>query len=195
MKPKTALGVTLIELLVVIAVLCIVLAVGAPSIIGMINRHRVELAMEQLASDLAYARSEAIAHPSLGGVSGVLVLVTPSSQCYTLAYGGIMSQCNCSYGVGNACAGIAGMSGAVELRTTQIPQTWQLNLTMPNNGLGALGNRWNYARLTGQVSPVNSPITISDHNNDASLQISVPSSLSPARICSPQGTIPGYAAC
>jgi type IV fimbrial biogenesis protein FimT len=55
-----ARGLTLIELMVTIAVLAIVLAIGVPSLQGVVNGSRLSSAANELTSALHLARSEAI---------------------------------------------------------------------------------------------------------------------------------------
>ena len=54
-------GFTLIELLVTMAIAAIVLAIGAPSLRDVIADQRVRIAASDLTSEIAYARSEAVA--------------------------------------------------------------------------------------------------------------------------------------
>jgi len=69
---RDAAGFTLIELLTALAVLTIVTAVSVPSFAQIIERQRVEAALQRLGTDLALARNTAIARRSS-------VLVCPRS--------------------------------------------------------------------------------------------------------------------
>lgn len=53
-------GVTVLELMLTVLVLAIVLAFGAPSFANLIKDNRIEARISEFATDLAFARSEAI---------------------------------------------------------------------------------------------------------------------------------------
>ena len=67
-KRRKPLGFTLIELLVVIALVAIVLALAAPSFTSTLARKRLEGVASELATDLHYARSEAMQRDASVGV-------------------------------------------------------------------------------------------------------------------------------
>lgn len=58
--PTVTRGVTLVELMVTVAVLAVVLMISAPSMTGFVERHAVETAAEDFASDIRLARTEAM---------------------------------------------------------------------------------------------------------------------------------------
>lgn len=74
-------GFTLVELLVVIALVAIILALAAPSFTSTLARKRLEGVASELATDLHYARSEAMQrNASVGVVFGTncYVIYTPA---------------------------------------------------------------------------------------------------------------------
>lgn len=91
------LGFTLIELLVVIALVAIVLALAAPSFTSTLARKRLEGVASELATDLHYARSEAMQRSaSVGVVFG--------TNCYVIFspvnWEGLPPDCASAMGMG-----------------------------------------------------------------------------------------------
>jgi type IV fimbrial biogenesis protein FimT len=76
MKPS-ARGFTIIELVVVIAITAIMASLVAPSFKSYLARKRVEGTMSELATDLQYARSEAVSR-------NAAVRVTLGANCYVI---------------------------------------------------------------------------------------------------------------
>jgi type IV fimbrial biogenesis protein FimT len=71
-------GFTLVELMVVVAVIALVAAVPAPSVVGMIQRQRLQGVSNQLLWDLRSARNKAIAsHRSV-------TVAVPNNHSYTI---------------------------------------------------------------------------------------------------------------
>lgn len=70
-------GFTLIELLVVVALVAIIAALAAPSFTSFLARKRLEGAASELATDLQYARSEAVQR-------NAAVTVTFGTDCYVI---------------------------------------------------------------------------------------------------------------
>lgn len=109
-KQEQARGFTLVELLVVIALVAIILALAAPSFTGTLARKRLEGVASELATDLQYARSEAVQrNRAVGVVFG--------ANCYVV------------YVVGDtgatSCASLG--STATALKTVQSPNGVSLN--------------------------------------------------------------------
>lgn len=73
-----SIGLTLIELLVVVALIAIIASLAAPSFTDYIGRKRVEGFASELASDLQYARSEAV------GRNTAVRVVFSSATSYTI---------------------------------------------------------------------------------------------------------------
>jgi type IV fimbrial biogenesis protein FimT len=105
-------GVTLIETMIVVAVSAVVLGTAAPSFRQMSARHQVEGPAIELASDLLFARSEAISRNESVRVS----FQNPAAgACYVL-HTGDAGDCVCS-GTGPALCS----NGAREIKTVLLP--------------------------------------------------------------------------
>ncbi|MBM3114682.1 GspH/FimT family pseudopilin [Jeongeupia naejangsanensis] len=90
-------GFSLIELMIVIALIGIVLSIAAPSLSGLIQQKRLGGAAENLASDLQYARSEAIKR----NASTYLIFQRNSGDwCYGISTN---SACDCSTSPATSC--------------------------------------------------------------------------------------------
>ena len=133
-------GITLVEMLVVVAVLGIILAMAAPSMADLMARRRVEMVAAELATNLAYARSEAGMRPN-----PVLVYFggDASGSCYTVAYWGIAGPCDCTRGAGNACT-IPG-STMTEFKTVKVPSSTGVSLVASATKL-----KFNAPQMTGR---------------------------------------------
>ena len=96
-------GVTLVELITVVAIMAILLAVAVPSFTGLLSKKRVEGALMVLATDLQYARSEAVQR-------NASVRMTFGAGCYVIhTVGSTATSCTQS---GAATIG----TGAVQLK-------------------------------------------------------------------------------
>ncbi len=91
-----ARGITLVEALVVVAIGAILVSLAAPSFSDLIARKRLEGMAAELATDLQFARSEAVQR-------GQLVSVTSSAAgCYVVHTLGVGS-CSCTVGSAPTC--------------------------------------------------------------------------------------------
>jgi type IV fimbrial biogenesis protein FimT len=105
-------GVTLVETMIVVAVSAVVLGTAAPSFRQMSARHQVEGPAIELASDLLFARSEAISRNESVRVS----FQSPAAgACYVL-HTGDAGDCVCG-GSGPALCS----NGAREIKTVLLP--------------------------------------------------------------------------
>lgn len=93
-------GFTLVELMVTVAVLAILLAVGIPALQTTLDKRRLTGAVEQLYSDLQYARSEAIRQNR----NVTVYFSGTSTWCYGMD-DDTSSACNCSSAPGNCTVG------------------------------------------------------------------------------------------
>ncbi len=112
-------GFTLVELMVAVAVLAILLTIGIPAFQSTLDKRRLTGAVEQLYSDLQYARSEAIRQNK-----DVTVYFTGTSTwCYGMD-DDTSSPCNCSSAPDNCTVG--------NVRKV-VPGTDFRNVTLSNN--------------------------------------------------------------
>ncbi len=123
-RPKP--GLTLVELMAVIAVAMVIVALTAPSFTRLVEMQRMRGVQAQLVTDLQFARSEAI---SRNTVMRVDFRNNGELSCYTMYTApfvqGDQGPCNCTQGVGTACAGL---NNRTEVRTVQIPARGAVSL-------------------------------------------------------------------
>lgn len=82
-------GVTLIELMVALVVLAILATLAFPSVVTMIDKYRLKGAVDHFASDLQFAKMEAVRRNQ----SVSIHLVTGANWCYGMRAGG---ACDCA---------------------------------------------------------------------------------------------------
>ena len=82
-RPHAGRGFTLIELMVVLAVMAVLVSIAVPSLSGIFNRLRLTGVANELASDLQYARSEAVRRRAG-------VLLQPASDGYSISSGSVL---------------------------------------------------------------------------------------------------------
>jgi len=97
-------GFTLIEMMVVVALAAVLLVLAAPNFIATLAKNRFEGVVNEMVTDMQYARSEAVSRNA-----DVTFAVGPTRTCYTVSAAG---ACNCT--ASPACSG-----GAVEIKTVQ----------------------------------------------------------------------------
>ena len=109
---RRALGFTIIELMTVLVLTGILLAIAAPAFNDMLQRRRGEGQANELVTDLAYAKSEAVQRNR-----NVRLVTGGSGTCYSVAAwpsppaGG----CDCTAAPGVRCTG-----GPTELKTVTL---------------------------------------------------------------------------
>ena len=193
---------TLIELMVVIALVGVILMLAAASFTEMIGMQRLRSINDQLVTDMQFLRGEAVSRNQyMGFIARSEAAETVS--CYTI-FSSIANplvstsidptQCNCSNGVGSACTGTQR-----ELRTVQIPRSFNIELRFPPNQGGHM-----------VASPINGGIEIRPPNSAlfSDLEFCVEVRRSPrGRLrtsvsmggrtsqCSPDGSVPGVPLC
>ncbi len=91
MNNKQFSGFSLTELLVVIALIGIIASIAIPSFQGMIEKNRLKAAIESLAADLMFARTEAIKRSTNLDVS---ISIDGASWCYGIDNDN--THCDCS---------------------------------------------------------------------------------------------------
>lgn len=106
-------GFTVIELMTVVVIAGILLVLALPAFNDMLDRRRIEGQANELVTDLAYAKSEAVQRNR-----NTLVRTDPSgTTCYIVA---VMPEppagtCDCTAAPGSRCSG-----GPIELKTVTL---------------------------------------------------------------------------
>ncbi|MBC8058386.1 MAG: GspH/FimT family pseudopilin, partial [Rhizobiales bacterium] len=117
--PRAQRGVTLIEACVVLAVVAIVAGSAAPAMQGLIDARRLEGAATQLATDIQFIRSEAVARNEPLRLS---LHDTAAGSCYVI-HTGDAGQCDC------AAPGLAQCSGAAQqIKTARLQAAERVRL-------------------------------------------------------------------
>ncbi|WIV99958.1 GspH/FimT family pseudopilin [Kinneretia aquatilis] len=178
-------GVTLVELMVVLVILGVLAALATPSMADMWNKRRVAAVANEIATDLAFARSEAVA-------KGVNILIqykkNSSMSCYTVHHKATMGDCNCL----SATAVCDETTSGIEVKTVQIPS----NLDVTFVSTSASGDpvplvEYTFPHFT--PNPANFSVEVTGRNA-VSMQVQV-NAMGRIKTCSPNGTMPGVAAC
>lgn len=168
-------GVTLVEMLIVLGILGIILAAAAPSLADIMARRRVEMAAAELATTLAYARSEAAVRSD-----GIQVRFDNAGRCYGLEIWGGAGTCKCTNGAGHACSD-AGVT-VTEVKTVQLPDGIKL-IASPNVF------RFNPQRGVSEIATIELE---SSRVGKMKLSVNIMGRLAS---CSPDGSITGVVRC
>jgi type IV fimbrial biogenesis protein FimT len=110
-------GFTLIELMVTIGIVAVLLFVAAPSFVTTLAKQRMEGFASELATDIQYARSEAVQRNAAVGIAF-------GAGCYTVYVLGTTNAANC----------VALGTGAVALKTVQLTAGNDLTFVPANPG-------------------------------------------------------------
>ena len=174
--PSRPCGVTLVETCVVLAVMLIVASAALPPLLAFLDRQRLEGAAAELAGDLLFVRTEALARNQPLRLS---VYSESGSSCYVV-HSGERSDCSCEASGRAACTG-----DAEPLKTVR----WSADDRLV---LNANVNSMRFEPAQGTTSPAGS-LRISDmHERTISVVVNI---LGRVRSCTPQGSVPGYRAC
>jgi type IV fimbrial biogenesis protein FimT len=168
-----ARGFTLVELMIVVAITGIVVTTSMPSMGSLIDTHRIDGAASQMASDLQFARSEAVQRNQ-----GVRVSFRPEAACYVI-HTGAAGQCQCSSGP-TTCEGDAQAIKSVTLDTDQ-------RVSLQSNVASVL-----FDPRHGTATPT-ATLRIAGAQGRAVHQ--VVNVMGRVRSCSPQSAVSGYRAC
>jgi type IV fimbrial biogenesis protein FimT len=175
----TQRGVTLVEAAIVVAIAAITVTSAAPSFQAFIEKQRLDGAAEQLATDIRYARAEAIArHEGLR----LTVQATPAGDCYVI-HSGAPEQCRCSASGPAVCE-----SEAREVKTTHLPA--REGIALRANVASML-----FDPLHGTSTPAGTLKLVAASGRTVHQVVNV---MGRVRACSPQGvaaSVPGYRAC
>lgn len=175
-RSASQLGVTLIEAAIVLAVTAIVAASAAPSLQRLIDARRLDGAATQLAADIQFIRTEAVARNEALRLSFHAVA---SGSCYVI-HTGAANQCVCASTGPAQCGG-----GAREIRTVTLDPAGHVGLQA---NVGSLL----FDPLHGTSSPTGTLRLIGTHDRAIHHVVNL---MGRVRSCSPQGAMPGYRAC
>jgi type IV fimbrial biogenesis protein FimT len=169
-------GVTLIETMIVVAVSAVVLGTAAPSFRQMSARHQVEGPAIELASNLLFARSEAISRNESVRVS----FQSPAAgACYVL-HTGDAGDCVCS-GSGPALCS----NGAREIKTVLLPASRPV--TLQSNVASML-----FHPVRGTTTPAGTVKVLGANGYAVHHVVNL---MGRVRSCAPAARMPGYRSC
>ncbi len=175
-RPIRQRGVTLIEAATVLAVIAVVAGTAAPSLRSVIDARRLDAAATQLATDIRYTRTEAVARNeplrlSLRPVAG--------GSCYVV-HTGAADACTCP------ATGAASCTGSAEaLRTVVLPGAARVTL-QANVGSMLFDPVHGTSTPTGTLRLIGAGERAIHH---------IVNVMGRVRSCSPAGAVPGYRAC
>ena len=169
-------GVTLVELAVVVAITAILASTAAPSLQGFIGTRRLEGAASQLASDIQFVRTDAVARNRPVRIS---FFTGGADSCYVI-HTGAASQCNCNASGPAVCGG-----DAVQLKTVHLLSHHQVSVQA--NAASIL-----FDPLHGTSSPTATLRVVGQQGRAIHHVVNV---MGRVRSCSPQASMPGYRAC
>ena len=169
-------GVTLIEACIVMAVTAILATTAAPAMQELIATRRLDGAATQLATDVQFVRSEAVARNTPVRIS---FHATADGSCYVVHTGSV-SQCDC------VAAGPAQCTGdARQIKTVRVAAADHVSL-QPNVSSLLVDP------LHGTVSPTATLRVIGTNSRAVHHVVNV---MGRVRSCSPLAAVPGYRAC
>lgn len=171
--PAAQRGVTFVEAMIALAIAAILAALAAPSFLGVIDKHRLKGATDNLFADLQFARSEAIRQNTAVAV----YFTAGSSWCYGIT----TASCDCTQSPSASNCEIKLVSGS-DFRNTEI--------TAATFGSAAYTT----------FEPVRGTATsgsVTFQSGQGRQGKVIVSTLGRIRLCSPSGTgnIPDYPAC
>jgi type IV fimbrial biogenesis protein FimT len=175
----TQRGITLVEAAIVIAIAAITVTSAAPAFHAFIEKQRLHGAADQLATDIRYARAEAIARNTGLRLS---VQAAPWGNCYVI-HSGTAEQCRCTASGPAVCEG-----EAREIKTTQLPA---------RDGIALRANVSSmlFDPLHGTSTPAGTLKLVAASGRTVHQVVNV---MGRVRACSPEGpatAVPGYRAC
>ncbi len=170
----SAQGFTLVELVAVMAVAGIVATAAVPSLGGLIDTQRISGVASELASDLQYARSEAV-HRN----QGVRVSFQANAACYVI-HTGSANQCHCS-GTGPAVC----ESGAQALKTVALDDTRRIGV---HSNVASMV----FDPVHGTATPAATLRITGSQGRSVQHTVNI---MGRVRSCSPLSSVSGYRAC
>jgi Tfp pilus assembly protein FimT len=176
------LGVTIIEAVVALTVVGAIITLTAPSMRGMISRHRVEGLQAELLTDLRLARSEASQRS--GTLTSIAVTFGGNADvsCYTIHVEG--ANCDCTRAPGTVC-----MPAVQEIKSIQYSRAGGVAVAASSPS----GSRIKFEPPQGWADP--SDLVIDIHGSPSGQLRTSVSKLGVPIVCSPDGSIRGVATC
>ena len=169
-------GITLIEARIVLAITAIVATTAAPGMQDLIDSRRLDGAATQLATDLQFIRTEAIARNQPLRLS---FHASPAGSCYVI-HSGAADQCACTAPGPAQCGG-----NAAEIKTVSISSADHVALQA---NVGSLL----FDPLHGTATPTGTLRVTGPRNRAIHHVVNL---MGRVRSCSPQAVVPGYRAC
>jgi type IV fimbrial biogenesis protein FimT len=169
-------GVTLVECCAVLAITSVLVGVGAPSFEKVRQKRLLDGASAELALDLHYVRSEAVARNE--GVR-VSFLDVSGGSC-TIIHTGAAADCQCSADGVAQCA-----NGATVLKTTLHP-------TGRGVSVRAHVGSMRFDQTNGTVTPAATVRVMAADGREVRHVVNI---MGRVRSCSPQGSAAGYPPC
>lgn len=170
-------GFTLIELMVVVAIAVILTTLAAPSFTGYMNKKRVEGVAAELATDIQFARTEAVAR-------NAPVRITFGTGCWVVHTVG-STDTTCTQAAGATLG-----TGAAQLKDAQLAANLNVALS-PNNSLGYIAFDAVRAMAASDGSGSTHSINVNSSAGTWQLRTAV-SAVGRVQVCSPNGSVAGY---
>lgn len=173
--PESQRGVTLIETAVATSLVALAVSTAIPGFESLVERKRLEGVAAQLATDLQYVRTEAVARNEPVRVS---FHTAAGGSCYVL-HTGNRAQCSCNGPAPAACSG-----DAVQIKTVWLPNAQQVAVQSGASSilfdpLHGTSTPTGTVRVTGPQGAIHHIVNV----------------MGRVRSCSPQGALPGYRVC
>ncbi len=175
-RPARQRGVSLIEAATVLAVIAVVAGTAAPSLQAVIEARRLDAAATQLATDIRFTRTEAVARNEALRLS---VRPVAGGTCY-LVHTGAADACTCPTTGPAVCSG-----DARALRTVVLPGGERVTLQA---NVGSIL----FDPVHGTSTPTGTLRLIGTRERAIHHIVNV---MGRVRSCSPTGAVPGYRAC
>lgn len=182
-------GVTIIEAVVALIVVGVIVTLTAPSMRGMMARHRVQGVQDALLTDLQLARSEMAQRSGTSTPVAVSFGSNAEVTCYTIHANVPGIGCDCTRGAGSACTPIPMGTPSPEIKTLQLTRAAGVTLAASSPS----SNRIEFAPPQGTVTPTDMVIDVQDAIG-GHLRTSV-SGLGVPAVCSPDGSMRGVNPC
>ena len=169
-------GLSLIEVTVTMAVAVVLAGTAAPSLFDFIGTRRLEAAATQLASDIQFVRTDAVARNQPVRLS---FFNSADGSCYVI-HTGAAASCSCAATGPATCTG-----SAMQLKTVQLAVRDKVSV-QANTGSVL------FDPLHGTASPTASLRVLGATGRAVHHIVNV---MGRVRSCSPLNAMPGYAAC